>query len=147
MPNVASMARQAVRGVPCLQKEMARRVSLSTGKVFSTPMTYYVIFSGHCILECAFCSIYKQVDPILAPETMLRIVREAKDLSGTGFNISLSGGEPIGNIYKNSLSEIYYGGTAGTQRKIMIHCNIDCQQTCKRPIPLWVKARAFLPMG
>jgi hypothetical protein len=29
----------------------------------------------------------------------------------------------------------------------MIHCNIDCQQTCKRPIPLVTKARAFLRMG
>jgi MoaA/NifB/PqqE/SkfB family radical SAM enzyme len=363
MPNVVSMARQAVRGVPYLQKELARRLSLSTGKVFSTPMTYYVIFSGRCNLECSFCTIYKEVDPILSPETMPRIVREAKDLSGKGFNISLSGGEPmiykplydtlaladqlgvnfgfttnglsltksncekllshnpfninvslesidpkineslrpfkegtkrtlegidnllaekersgsrvsiivkptimeqnyrglpalvrhfgtnskvqihfqpyvgtidqpfwikditefhgvlnelielrhqgypiilsdrqmegfleyftspplagnlrhldlgghkrncdiglrsmfvfangdvhfcdylgkpIGNIHKNSLSEIYYGGTAGTQRKTMIHCNIDCQQTCKRPIPLWVKARAFMRMG
>jgi MoaA/NifB/PqqE/SkfB family radical SAM enzyme len=53
----------------------------------------------------------------------------------------------IGNVHKNSLSDIYYGTTAGGQRKEMIYCNIDCQQTCKRPIPLLVKARAFLRMG
>ena len=336
---------------------------MSTGKVLATPMTYYVIFSGRCNLECTFCTIYKEVEPILTAEQMFRIVREAKALSGTGFNISLSGGEPmifkplydtlalahelgvnfgfttnglgltkgncerllshnpfninvslesvdpkvneslrpmkegtrrtlegienllaekertkarvsiivkptimeqnyrglpalvrhfgknakvqvnfqpyvgeikqpfwikdlaalkgvldeirdlqrqgysviasdrqlngfleyfaappqmgnmrhldlggakrncdiglrsmfiyangdvhfcdylgraIGNIHKQSLSEIYYGTTAGGQRKEMIYCNIDCQQTCKRPIPLWVKARAFLRMG
>jgi len=363
MSNVVSMARQAVRGLPYLQKELGRRLSLQTGKVISTPMTYYVIFSGRCNLECTFCSIWKEVDPILSPETMLRIVREAKGLSGRGFNISLSGGEPmiykglydtlalahqigvnfgfttnglgltksncerllshdpfninvslesvdpkineslrpmkdgtkrtlegidnllaekervgsrvsvivkptimeqnysglpalvrhfgknsrvqihfqsyvgekekpfwikdlnalqgvfnelrdlrqqgypvilndrqlqgfleyftsppisgnmrhldlggqkrncdiglrsmfvfangdvhfcdylskaIGNIHKQSLSDIYYGAIAATQRKTMIYCNIDCQQTCKRPIPLWVKARAFLRMG
>jgi MoaA/NifB/PqqE/SkfB family radical SAM enzyme len=363
MPNVVSVARQAVRGVPYLQKELSRRLSLSTGKVFSTPMTYYVIFSGRCNLACTFCTIYTAVEPILSAETMLRIVREAKDLSGKGFNISLNGGEPtiykplydtlalahelgvnfgfttnglalgksncqkllahdpfninvslesvdpkineslrpaengtkrtlegidnllaekervgsrvsiivkptimeqnyrglpalvrhfgtsskiqihfqpyagdvnkpfwikdisefrgvlnelmqlrhqgypiilndrqlegfleyfttppltgalrhldlggekrncdiglrsmfiypngdvffcdylghpIGNLYKQSLSEIYYGATAGAQRKTMIYCNIDCQQTCKRPIPLLVKASAFLRMG
>jgi MoaA/NifB/PqqE/SkfB family radical SAM enzyme len=363
MPNVISMARQAVRGVPYLQKELGRRLSLSTSKALTTPMTYYVIFSGRCNLACTFCTIYTAVEPILSAETMLRIVREARDLSGTGFNISLSGGEPtiykplydtlalahqlgvnfgfttnglaltksncerllshdpfninvslesvdpqineslrpmkdgtkrtlegidnllaekqrsgsrvsvivkptimeqnyrglpalvrhfgtdskiqihfqpyvgdankpfwikdikefhgvlnelqelrrqgypiilndrhlegfleyftsppttgnirhldlgghkrncdiglrsmfvfpngdvhfcdylgqpIGNIYKHSLSDIYYGATAGDQRKTMIYCNIDCQQTCKRPISLWVKARAFLRMG
>jgi len=357
------MARQVVRGLPYLEKELSRRLSLSTGRVLATPMTYYVIFSGRCNLECPFCTIYKEVDPILTAEEMFRIVREAKALSGTGFNISLSGGEPmifkplydtlalahklgvnfgfttnglgltkgncerllshnpfninvslesvdpkvneslrpmkdgtrrtlegienllaekertkarvsiivkptimeqnyrglpalvrhfgknskvqvnfqpyvgeinqpfwikemevfkavldeirdlqrqgysviasdrqlngfleyfanppqmghkryldlggakrncdiglramfiyangdvhfcdflgraIGNIHQQSLSEIYYGTTAGGQRKEMIYCNIDCQQTCKRPIPLWVKARAFLRMG
>jgi MoaA/NifB/PqqE/SkfB family radical SAM enzyme len=54
---------------------------------------------------------------------------------------------PIGNLYENSLSEIYYGETADAQRRTMVHCNIDCQQTCKRPTPLLVKARAFLRMG
>jgi MoaA/NifB/PqqE/SkfB family radical SAM enzyme len=92
------MARQAVRGLPYFEKEVRRRVSLKTGMVLTTPMTYYVIFSGRCNLECAFCTIYKEVDPILSPETMMRIIREAKSLSGKGFNISLSGGEPM--IYK-----------------------------------------------
>jgi MoaA/NifB/PqqE/SkfB family radical SAM enzyme len=56
-------------------------------------------------------------------------------------------GNPIGSIYKQSLSDIYYGSIAKEQRQEMVHCNIDCQQTCKRPIPLWVKAQAFLRMG
>jgi organic radical activating enzyme len=38
------------------------------------------------------------VDPTLSEEVMFRIVREAKALSGKGFNISLSGGEPT--IYR-----------------------------------------------
>jgi MoaA/NifB/PqqE/SkfB family radical SAM enzyme len=363
MPNIMRMARQVFRGLPYLQKEVSRRMSMSTGKVLATPMTYYVIFSGRCNLECPFCTIFKEVDPILTAEQMFRIVHEAKALSRKGFNISLSGGEPmifkplydtlalanelgvnfgfttnglgltkgncqrllshnpfninvslesvdpkineslrpmkdgtrrtiegienllaekertkarvsiivkptimeqnyrglpalvrhfgknspvqinfqpyggdidrpfwvkdlealkgildeirdlrrqgypvitsephlngfveyfvakpqtghmrfldlggakrncdiglrsmfifangdvhfcdflgrpIGNIHKQSLSEIYYGTTAGGQRKEMIYCNIDCQQTCKRPVPLWVKARAFLRMG
>jgi MoaA/NifB/PqqE/SkfB family radical SAM enzyme len=364
MSSVARIARQCLKGIPYFKKEMARRLSISTGRVMSTPMTYYVIFSGKCNLECTFCTIWKEVDPILSGETMLRIVREARQLSGKGFNISLSGGEPtiykplyetlelaqklgvnfgfttnglalgkanverllsydpfninvslesvdakvneslrpakdgtkrtlegietllaekarvnsrvsiivkptimeenyrglpdlvrhfgknspvqvnfqpyvghlgdrfwvqdldrlrsvldelmalqkegysvvgnqqafdgfwdylanppqtgvktrhldlggkkrncdiglrsmfiypngdvffcdflvkpIGNIYQNSLEEIYRGAVADQQRKQMIHCNIDCQQTCKRPIPLWVKARTFLRMG
>jgi MoaA/NifB/PqqE/SkfB family radical SAM enzyme len=56
-------------------------------------------------------------------------------------------GHPIGNIYKQSLSDMYYGAIAKQQRQQMVFCNIDCQQTCKRPIPLWVKAKAFLRMG
>jgi MoaA/NifB/PqqE/SkfB family radical SAM enzyme len=56
-------------------------------------------------------------------------------------------GKPIGNIYKQSLSDIYYGTAAGEQRSDMVYCDIDCQNTCKRPTPLWVKAKAFIKMG
>lgn len=98
MPDILHMAKQCIRGVPYLKKELGRRLSLQTGKVFATPMTYYVIFSGRCNLACTFCTIYKEVDPIIPPEAMMRVLREAKELSGTGFNISLSGGEPT--IYK-----------------------------------------------
>ncbi len=96
--NLTRISRQLVRGIPYLEKEMRRRLSLSTGKVFSTPSSFYVIFSGKCNLACTFCTIYTQVEPMLSREVMLRIVREAKELSGKGFNISLSGGEPT--IYK-----------------------------------------------
>jgi MoaA/NifB/PqqE/SkfB family radical SAM enzyme len=98
MSTVARIVRQSVRGLPYLKKELGRRLSLSTGKVFATPMTYYVIFSGRCNLACTFCTIYKEVEPIIPGDAMLRVIREAKELSGTGFNISLSGGEPT--IYK-----------------------------------------------
>jgi len=56
-------------------------------------------------------------------------------------------GRPIGNVYQQSLSDIYYGTSANGQRSEMVYCDIDCQQTCKRPTPLMVKARAFLRMG
>jgi MoaA/NifB/PqqE/SkfB family radical SAM enzyme len=98
MPDVVRIATQVVRGLPYLQKELGRDLSLKTGRVFATPSTYYVIFSGRCNLACTFCSIYHQTDPTLTAETMFRIVREAKELSKSGFNISLSGGEPT--IYK-----------------------------------------------
>jgi MoaA/NifB/PqqE/SkfB family radical SAM enzyme len=98
MPDLIQITKQSIRGIPYLNKELRRRLSMSTGHVFATPTTYYVIFSGLCNLACTFCEIYKHVDPILSRETMLRIIQEAKDLSGKGFNISLSGGEPM--IYK-----------------------------------------------
>lgn len=98
MPNLIHIAKQGVRGIPYLEKELQRRLSISTGHVFATPITYYVIFSGFCNLACTFCEIYKLVDPMLSRETMLRIIRETKELSGSGFNISFSGGEPM--IYK-----------------------------------------------
>lgn len=361
--EVARLGKQVVKGIPYLQKELGRRLSLQTGRVFATPSTYYVIFSGKCNLACTFCTIYRDVEPILTREQMLSIVQQTKELSGSGYNISLSGGEPtifkplyetletaqklgvnfgfttnalaltkanvqrilshdpfninvslesvdakineslrpaengtkrtleavdnllaekerikarvsiivkptimeqnyrglpdlirhfgkdtkvqinfqpyvgkqgdpfwvqdlkdlrrvldevislqqegyrvmgnadtiqgfydyladppidgnmrhldldghkrncdiglrsmfiypngdvyfcdflkkpIGNIHKNTLSEIYYGDTADKQRKVMVKCNIDCQQTCKRPVPLLVKARSFLRMG
>jgi MoaA/NifB/PqqE/SkfB family radical SAM enzyme len=56
-------------------------------------------------------------------------------------------GRPIGNVHQNSLKEIYRGAVAEQQRSQMVHCNVDCQQTCKRPTPLWVKAATFLRMG
>jgi MoaA/NifB/PqqE/SkfB family radical SAM enzyme len=56
-------------------------------------------------------------------------------------------GKPIGNVHRQSLSEIYRDTTAAGQRNQMVTCNIDCQQTCKRPTPLWVKARSFMRMG
>ncbi len=55
--------------------------------------------------------------------------------------------QAIGNIHKQSLSEIYYGAMADSQRAGMVYCDIDCQQTCKRPTPLVAKAKAFLRMG
>jgi MoaA/NifB/PqqE/SkfB family radical SAM enzyme len=55
--------------------------------------------------------------------------------------------QPIGNIHNQSLHDIYYGFIAREQRDRMIYCDIDCQQTCKRPTPLFEKARAFMRMG
>lgn len=94
MSDVIRMAKQVVRGLPYLEKEVTRRLSLQTGQPWATPSTYYVIFSGKCNLACTFCTIYKEREPILTEEAMHRIVREAKALSKRGFNISLSGGEP-----------------------------------------------------
>src|SRR5512147_1623042 len=98
MPTLTRVAKQIVHGVPYLEKELTRSLSIKTNTVLTTPTTYYFIFSGRCNLACTFCQIYKNVEPTLSGETMLRLVREAKDLSKRGFNISLSGGEPT--IYK-----------------------------------------------
>ena len=92
------LSKQVIKGLPYLKKEVARNLSVRTGNVWTAPMTYYVIFSGKCNLACTFCTIYKQPEPMLSEEAMLRIIRETKELSKTGFNISLSGGEPT--IYK-----------------------------------------------
>ena len=96
--SIPALAGRFVEGFPYLQKELARRISLGTGKVLATPTSYYVIFSGRCNLACPFCTIFEKVDPTLPEEVMFRIIREAKELSGTGFHISLSGGEPT--IYR-----------------------------------------------
>jgi sulfatase maturation enzyme AslB (radical SAM superfamily) len=96
--DVVRMAKQVWRGVPYLKKELGRSLAMRTGKLLATPQMYYVIFSGRCNVACTFCTIYKEVEPMLSSEVMLRIVREAHELSGSGFNMSLSGGEPL--IYK-----------------------------------------------
>src|ERR1051325_1099077 len=98
MSELTRVASQFVKGLPYLEKELGRSLSISTGHVLTTPVTYYVIFSGRCNLACTFCTIYTQTEPSLSGETMARIVREARTLSKRGFNISLSGGEPT--IYK-----------------------------------------------
>jgi len=98
MNKIVRVGKQVWRGLPYLRKELARPISLQTGWVLATPLSYYVIFSGRCNFECAFCTIHKEKDPTLTEEAMLRVVKEATALSGSGFNISVSGGEPL--IYK-----------------------------------------------
>jgi MoaA/NifB/PqqE/SkfB family radical SAM enzyme len=98
MPDVKRLATQFVKGLPYLEKELGRSLSIKSGLVLTSPTTYYVIFSGKCNLACTFCTIYQHTEPMLTREQMLRIVREAHALSRRGFNISLSGGEPT--IYK-----------------------------------------------
>ena len=95
MASIVRLASRSVEGLPYLKKELGRRVSLRTGSVLTTPTTYYVVFSGKCNLACPFCTIHKITEPMLTEEVMFKIVREAKELSGSGFNISLSGGEPM----------------------------------------------------
>lgn len=94
MPEIKRMASQFVKGLPYLKKEIEREISMRTGYVLSAPTTYYVIFSGRCNLACTFCEIYKMPEPSLTGEEVFRVIREAKELSNRGFNISLSGGEP-----------------------------------------------------
>jgi MoaA/NifB/PqqE/SkfB family radical SAM enzyme len=95
MSSATRIVTQALRGLPYLDKELRRRVSISTGHVVATPTFYYVIFSGRCNIACPYCEIHRHVDPMLSREAMFRIVREAKELSGSGFHIQLSGGEPM----------------------------------------------------
>ena len=90
--------KQAAKGIPYLNQELRRRTSMSTGRVFATPTTYYVISTGRCNIACPYCSIHRHVDPTLSSEVFFRIIREAKQLSRSGFRIQLSGGEPM--IYK-----------------------------------------------
>jgi MoaA/NifB/PqqE/SkfB family radical SAM enzyme len=111
MSSIPRVARQLVKGLPYLEKELTRRLSIQTGTVLTTPFTYYVIFSGRCNLACTFCTIYTQTEPSLSGETMLRIIRETKDLSKRGYNISLSGGEPT--IYKPLYETLELAQTLG----------------------------------
>jgi MoaA/NifB/PqqE/SkfB family radical SAM enzyme len=98
MSDALRMAKQVWRGVPYMRKELERRFSMQTGIPMAKPQSYYVIFSGKCNFTCSFCTIYHDNEVLLSEEVMLRIVRESKELSGSGFNISVSGGEPL--IYK-----------------------------------------------
>src|SRR5947207_14955492 len=98
MAKIIRLASRTIEGLPYLQKEIARRLSIRTGRVLATPTSYYIIFSGKCNLACPFCTIHTITEPMSPGEVMFRLLREAKKLSGKGFNISLSGGEPM--IYK-----------------------------------------------
>jgi sulfatase maturation enzyme AslB (radical SAM superfamily) len=98
MASPMRAVKQVAKGVPYLNQELRRRISMSTGRVFATPTTYYVIPTGRCNIACPYCWIHHHVDPTLSREVMFRIIREAKELSRSGFRIQLSGGEPM--IYK-----------------------------------------------
>jgi MoaA/NifB/PqqE/SkfB family radical SAM enzyme len=77
-------------------------VSMQTGLSLSTPSTYYLVFGWRCDGKCRFCWMGEYKSPetldVLPGEVLLRVLRETKELSGTGYNISVSGGEPL--IYK-----------------------------------------------
>jgi MoaA/NifB/PqqE/SkfB family radical SAM enzyme len=84
--------------VPFLKKEILRGLAIKTGVSWATPSSYYVMCTFRCNFKCNYCPQAARRtphEPELPRETMLRIVRESKELSGTGFNISVSGGEPL----------------------------------------------------
>jgi len=88
-------------GWPYLKKELSRMLSVKTGGLWAAPSSYYVICTGRCNLRCTYCpqTPSRTANAIELPrETMLRLVRETKQLSGSGYNISVSGGEPL--VYK-----------------------------------------------
>jgi MoaA/NifB/PqqE/SkfB family radical SAM enzyme len=89
------MFKQVCRGVPYVKNEVGRALSVRTNRVFATPQVYYIVYGFQCNAACTFCFADLKSDVKINKEAMLRIVREARELSGTGFHISLSGGEPL----------------------------------------------------
>jgi len=64
--------------------------------------------------------------PELAPGLLLTCLLPAISVSGGMFGLA---------------------AVADEQRAKAVYCDLDCQTTCKGPIPLSVKAGAFLRMG
>jgi MoaA/NifB/PqqE/SkfB family radical SAM enzyme len=92
---------RGLKGLPYLRKEVLRNFSVKTGWMWASPSSYYIIVTGRCNFRCPGCPQTPGrtgQDPELSRETMLRIIRESKALSGSGYNISVSGGEPL--VYK-----------------------------------------------
>ena len=99
------VAKRCWQGLPFLKKEVLRELAIRTGADWATPSSYYVMCTFRCNFKCTFCPQTPGRTPQaleLPRETMLRIIRESKQLSGKGFNISVSGGEPLvyGPIYE-----------------------------------------------
>ena len=111
MKGVARVLRQINNGFPYLEKEIGRAASRLTGGVHTTPSTYYLIFGGRCNIACPFCTIHDKVEPSISGPDMLRLIDEAKQLSGRGFNMSLCGGEPT--IYKPLYDCLEYAHRTG----------------------------------
>lgn len=92
------IAKGCWQGLPFLKKEALREVAIRTGINCATPSSYYVMCTFRCNFKCPFCpqTPGRTAQALQLPrETMLRIVRESKELSGNGFHISVSGGEPL----------------------------------------------------
>ncbi|MFA6134957.1 MAG: radical SAM protein [Phycisphaerae bacterium] len=83
------------RGLPYLRKVASQAISVRSGRLFSTPSSYSVLFGYHCNARCIFCQLPHGKSEEIPPEMMMRIVSEARELSRDGFNVNLSGGEPL----------------------------------------------------
>jgi MoaA/NifB/PqqE/SkfB family radical SAM enzyme len=90
--------RKCWQGYPYLQKELLREISVKTNVMLATPASYYVMCTFRCNFRCTHCpQVASRADAPyeLSRQTLLRIITESKELSGRGYNISVSGGEPL----------------------------------------------------
>jgi hypothetical protein len=96
--NAIKAAQRCWEGVPYLRKEIARSLSVKTGILWATPSRFYVVSTSRCNAQCIFCpqvASRSQCSAELSHEAMMSIVRVRKELSPSGFNVSVSGGEPL----------------------------------------------------
>lgn len=93
---MTGILKKILKGLPYLRKELESTISMKTPFFLSTPRMYYIVSGHRCNARCVMChQDHKEKKPELSRETMARILHECKKLSGRGFNISLSGGEPL----------------------------------------------------
>jgi MoaA/NifB/PqqE/SkfB family radical SAM enzyme len=86
------------QGMAYLKRDILREISVKTDIMCATPATYYVFCTLQCNFRCIFCpQTYGHSTDFneLPREVMLRIIRESKELSGSGYHISVSGGETL----------------------------------------------------
>jgi len=94
--EMTGILKKVLRGLPYLRKELESAISMKTPFFLSTPRMYYIVSGYRCNARCVMChQDHKEKEPEISRETMARILNECKELSGKGFNISLSGGEPL----------------------------------------------------
>lgn len=84
-------------------------------------------------------------DPVSARACSIGFRNLCVNPSGSAFFCELLG--PVGNLNEGSLREIWYGAVAKKKRRDGLHCRFDCQMTCRRPVSLWAKVKAFLRMN
>lgn len=91
------------RGIPYFVKEMESLISSKTPFFVSRPRVMYVIFDGPCNGRCVMCTLgiqnsggvtQKRV-PKTPEDVLIRRLREARKLAGSGLLVSFICGEPL----------------------------------------------------
>jgi MoaA/NifB/PqqE/SkfB family radical SAM enzyme len=98
---------RGTEGASFFLKEVRARISLNTPFFIAQPRAVHIFFGNRCDGYCVFCGrgrnnkklgieeSWKNLGEELKREDCLQIIEEAKELSGSGFYLVLTGGEPL----------------------------------------------------
>ena len=72
-----------------------KKISISTGKLFSKPMQVSIIPNRKCNARCLMCDFWKEKNDYLTADEIIKVIDDLNNWAGNDFFIQISGGEPL----------------------------------------------------